>query len=52
MTEEWKARIAAVNLELSQEGLRVLAFASRTLDAVRGLTLADEHGFTFIGLFP
>ena len=50
MTEEWKARIAAVNLELSQEGLRVLAFASRTLDAVRGLTLADEHGFTFIGL--
>ena len=50
MTEEWKARIAAVNLELSQEGLRVLAFASRTLDAVRGLTLADEHCFTFIGL--
>ena len=50
MTEEGKARIAAVNLELSQEGLRVLAFASRTLDAVRGLTLADEHGFTFIGL--
>ena len=50
MTEEWKARIAAVNLELAQEGLRVLAFASRTLDAVRGLTLADEHGFTFIGL--
>ena len=50
MTEEWKARIAAVNLELSQEGLRVLAFASRTLDAVRGLTLADAHGFTFIGL--
>ena len=43
MTEEWKARIAAVNLELSQEGLRVLAFASRTLDAVRR---ADAGGRT------
>ena len=50
MTEEWKTRIAQVNLELSQEGLRVLAFAQRELDAIRPLTLEDEHGFTFIGL--
>ena len=50
MTEEWKKRIAEVNMQLSQEGLRVLAFASKELDAVRTLTLEDEHGFTFVGL--
>lgn len=50
MTEEWKKRIAQVNLQMSQEGLRVLAFAQRELDAIRPLTLEDEHGFTFIGL--
>ena len=50
MTEEWKKHIAEVNLNLSQEGLRVLAFAQRELDAIRPLTLADEQDFTFIGL--
>ena len=42
--------ISRVNMELSMEGLRVLAFAYRELDAVRPLTLEDEHGFTFVGL--
>ncbi len=50
MTPERKEEISRVNMELSMEGLRVLAFAFRTLDAVRPLTLEDEQDFTFIGL--
>ncbi len=50
MTPEWKERISRVNMELSVEGLRVLAFACKELPQVRDLTLADEEGFTFIGL--
>ena len=50
MTPEWKERISRVNMELSVEGLRVLAFACKELPQVRDLTLADEQGFTFIGL--
>ena len=45
-----KEKILQVNTALSQEGLRVLAFAYRTLDAVRPLSLDDEQGLTFIGL--
>ena len=37
-------------MQLSQEGLRVLAFAQRELETVRALTLADEQEFTFVGL--
>ena len=33
--------LARVNMELSMEGLRVLAFAYKELDAVRPLTLED-----------
>lgn len=50
MTEEAKAEILRVNRELSEGGLRVLAFAMRTLPEVRELSLDDEHGFTFVGL--
>ena len=50
MTPERREELARVNMELSMEGLRVLAFAFKELDAVRPLTLEDENGFTFIGL--
>ena len=50
MTPERKETIARVNMELSMEGLRVLAFACKELDSVRPLTLDDEDEFTFIGL--
>ena len=50
MTPERKETIARVNMELSMEGLRVLAFAYKELDAVRPLTRDDENEFTFIGL--
>ena len=50
LTPERKEEIARVNMELSMEGLRVLAFAYRELDSVRPLTLEDENDFTFIGL--
>ena len=50
MTPERKETIARVNMELSMEGLRVLAFAYKELDAIRPLSLEDENEFTFIGL--
>ena len=50
ITQEDRDRIADMNTQLSQQGLRVLAFAQRTLDAVRPLSLEDEADFTFIGL--
>ena len=50
MTDERRAEIARVNLELSQQGLRVLSFACKELDSVRSLALEDERDFTFVGL--
>lgn len=50
MTAERKAMIEKANDELSQNGLRVLAFAQRTLDSVRDLNFEDEQHFTFVGL--
>ena len=50
MTQEMKEEIARVNTKLSSEGLRVLAFAYRELDAIRPLSLEDENQFTFLGL--
>ncbi|MEQ2457139.1 cation-translocating P-type ATPase [Flavonifractor hominis] len=50
MTPQRKEEIARTNMELSMEGLRVLAFAYKELDTVRPLTLEDESEFTFIGL--
>lgn len=50
MTAETKEALSKVNMELSMQGLRVLAFACRQLEETHPLTLADEQGFTFIGL--
>ena len=50
LTPERKETISRVNMELSMEGLRVLAFAYKELDSVRPLSLEDEQDFTFIGL--
>ena len=50
MTPEWREHISRVNMELSMEGLRVLAFAYRELPEGHALSLEDEKDFTFIGL--
>ncbi len=50
LTPERKETISRVNMELSMEGLRVLAFAYKELDGFRPPVLEDESGFTFIGL--
>lgn len=53
ITEKDKARIAQVNTQLSENGLRVLAFAIREYPDAQTcpeLTLEDEHDYTFIGL--
>ena len=49
LTDEEKAEIEAVNQQFSEQGLRVLAFACRTLDDIH-VSLADENGLTFLGL--
>ena len=50
LTEAQKAEILKINDDLSNQGLRVLAFATRELESVRPLTLEDEQHFTFLGL--
>lgn len=50
LTEERKKEIARINMELSEQGLRVLAFAVREIENIRPLTLEDEKEFTFLGL--
>ena len=50
LTPERKETVSRVNMELSMEGLRVLAFAYKELPELRPLTLDDEQDFTFIGL--
>lgn len=49
VTAEERAEIEQVNEQFSREGLRVLAFACRTVDGT-DVTLADEDGLTFLGL--
>jgi len=44
-----RAEIEGVNERFSGEGLRVLAFACRTVDSA-AVSLADETGLTFLGL--
>ena len=46
ISKEIHAQIAA----FSAEGLRVLAFAEKTLPENRPLTLEDENDLTFVGL--
>ena len=50
LDETAKKAVLRVNERLSEEGLRVLAFAKRELAEARPLTLDDEYGFTFVGL--
>ena len=45
-----KQEILRVNQELSEQGLRVLAFGYRPLEAVRPISLDDETDMTFVGL--
>lgn len=52
ITETDKETIANVNQQLSENGLRVLAFAYKQYegDSCPDITLADENGYTFVGL--
>lgn len=44
-----RAEVEKVNARFSEEGLRVLAFACRTVDSA-AVGLEDENGLTFLGL--
>ena len=48
--EEDRVRIDVQNRHFSENGLRVLAFAFKTLEQERELTFHDEHNLTFLGL--
>ena len=50
MTPERRAEIERVNREMSENGLRVLAFAQAPPAGARLLTLEDEQDYTFVGL--
>ncbi len=49
-TGEDQAKIEKQNLEFSENGLRVLAFAYKEMEEERELSLEDEEGLTFLGL--
>lgn len=48
--EEDREKIEKQNLEFSESGLRVLAFAYKELEEERGLALEDESDLVFLGL--
>ena len=48
--ESDRRKILEQNMAFSTQGLRVLAFAYREMGEKEALTLADEQGYTFIGL--
>ncbi len=50
ITENDKEAILNQNMEFSQNGLRVLAFAYKESDASNVLELADESDYIFVGL--
>lgn len=50
INEEDKKKILDNNRYLSENGLRVLAFAYKEIDSDRELSLDDETNFTFLGL--
>ncbi|MDU1414571.1 MAG: cation-translocating P-type ATPase [Clostridium sp.] len=50
ITDKDKKLILDTNRSLSENGLRVLAFAYRQLNEVKDLTLEDECNYTFLGL--
>lgn len=50
ITYEDKQNIINANKQLSQSGLRVLAFAYKEFDTSQDLSFDDENDYTFIGL--
>ena len=50
ITEQDKKAILEKNMEFSQNGLRVLAFAYRETENQGALTLEDENDYIFVGL--
>ncbi len=50
ITVEEKEAIININNELSENGLRVLAFAYREISKVKELSIDDESEYVFIGL--
>ena len=50
LSESEKEEIRQKNFDLSNEGLRVLAFARRIIDNERELTFDDEHDLEYIGM--
>lgn len=50
ITEKDKEEILEKNMQFSQNGLRVLAFAYKESDATESLSLEDENDYIFIGL--
>lgn len=50
ITDEDRQEISRINTQLSENGLRVLAFAYRELPEIREVSIEDETEYTFIGL--
>lgn len=50
ITQDDKDSILLNNRMLSENGLRVLAFAYKEIDEIRELSLEDENNYTFMGL--
>lgn len=50
LTEEQKEQIRKTNFDLSDQGLRVLAFARRKMESGRPLTMDDENQLEYLGL--
>lgn len=50
LTDTHKEQFERVNQEFSENGLRVLGFAYRDVDAERPVGVADEHNLTIVGL--
>lgn len=50
ITQADKETIFAKNMEFSENGLRVLAFAYKESDDKTSMELSDEYGYTFLGL--
>lgn len=50
ISEEEKMFIEKQNMEFSRDGLRVLAFAYKELDAQKELSEEDENDLTFLGM--
>lgn len=50
ITQQDRDNIANANQQLSENGLRVLAFAYKNLSSAKPLSVEDENQYTFIGL--